>query len=1063
MSPRSPRPVGIAVAPHVSGAWTWSLHTLNGRWRGADATASDVGSLAQTLLEQVHAQIGTSAIVAAPAAVPGLDNTGHAEPDLAAQARALAAQAHTDLASGHFRTLDLRRLPADAGRLAGPEWTLTVHAISDEAGADWAWVSGGGWYATGSLPLPVGEVDQVARAGIEHAASVSPLGGRVRVVCDDREAVTQASMLAQAAHRERLRLDPMAVPELEFEWIAADSTPEHTVAMDLCEQAADTPTGAASPPCEATLPESRPAEPVTHPDPALEPVRAGTEVVLRPEQHAAVTEIVRLWERDGLAQLRWPCGYGKTLTYAGAALAVNAPLTAVVVTTLELVEQIAHTWQTLWGPRLDQVIAVCSDQEILDADQAPADAHDRPLSVITDPDLLVDTCTDTGPTLIVVTYQSLHVLLKACANGLGLRVLVADEAHHTAGPDTSEWTRVHHIDALRLYGTATPRRLRPPADGPRHYSMDDPDVFGQVAAERTFGQGIAEGRLADYQVIASLVDHTQILNAIRDRQRLGAEHTPLPADLVAAQISVLDAIAAHDLRSLICFAPTLAWARVFTATLTAHAALLGDRSPDRDLVALHINATSPTAARTRARTLLGRPGEQVVIVTVVGCFAEGVDVAGVDAVGLFSKTGSPERLLQQIGRALRKGDRPDKIARLITPIYTTAPTGPDTDVSSVLEESSYASLAQVLRALRSVDARFDAAVRTHLRTGHGLERWVRPYDHGTGPVPVGAGDLAEAISTVLLPDLTSAWWRNFELCRQAVRVHGTLRVADLVTITGTPMRWWLQRQRRLRSLGLLIEDQVAALTGIGMVWDTYKGRFWDRLVTEVTRHRNQSRPGDDAGYSATLNYARQLHRDGHFTTEQLAWLAEHDIDLDPRYTERSRRITELGEFLTAQQRLPDPRFTAQEERLARYAQILRGAHRDGTLHPDHITLCRQWKVPLAGSKGSRIPPPAKDRYAQVVGDLAPNPETEALLAAIVCGATNTEIARATGLSADSHSARLTRRGHPTLGQAREQALASQAAWASSLQDLVAIARRFQVTPSRVARLASAPLRSQTRA
>lgn len=1036
------------MAPHVSGVWTWSMHTSNRRWRGTDATAPNVGTLAQTLLEQVHAQIGASAIVAAPTAVPGLDNTSHAEPDLAAQARALASQAHTDLASGHFRTLHLHRLPADAERLAGPEWTLTVHAISDEAGADWAWVSGGGWYATGSLPPPAKEVDQVARAGIEHAASVSPLGGRVRVVCDDHEAVAQASTLAQAAHRERLRRDPTAVAELEIEWIAPDSTTEHTVAMDLCEQTADTPTSAASPPREVPPPE---------------PVVAGAEVVLRPEQRAAVTEIVRLWERDGLAQLWWPCGYGKTLTYAGAALAVNASLTAVVVTTLELVEQIAHTWQTLWGPHLEQVIAVCSDQEILDADRAPADAHDRALSVITDPDLLVDTCSDADPTLIVVTYQSLDVLLKACANGLRLRVLVADEAHHTAGPDTSEWTRVHHIDALRLYGTATPRRLQPPTDGPRHYSMDDPAVFGQVAHERTFGQGIAEGRLADYQVIASLVDHTQILTAIRDRQHLGTDHTPLPADLVAAQISVLDAITAHDLHSLICFAPTLAWARAFTDTLTTHAALLGERSPDRDLVALHINATSPTEARTQARTLLGRPGEQVVIVTVVGCFTEGVDVAGVDAVGLFSKTGSPERLLQQIGRALRKGDRPDKIARLITPIYTTAPTSPDTDVSSVLEESSYASLAQVLRALRSADARFDAAVRTHLRTGHGLDRWVRPHANGTGPVPVDAGDLAEAISTVLLPDLTSAWWRNFELCRQAVRVHGTLRVTDLVTITGTPMRWWLQRQRRLRSLGLLTEDQVAALTGIGMVWDTYKGRFWDRLVTEVTGHRNQSTPGEDAGYSATLNYARQLYREGHFTTEQLAWLAEHDIDLDPRYTERSRRITELGEFLTAQQRLPDPRFTTQEERLARYAQILRGAHRDGTLHPGHITLCQQWKIPLAGSKGSCIPLPAKNRYAQIVGDLAPKAETEALLAAIVCGATNTEIARATGLSADSHSARLAHRGHPTLGQARERALASQAAQATSLQDLVSIARRFQVTPSRVARLASAQLRSQTQA
>lgn len=42
------------------------MHTSNQRWRGADATAPDVGALARTLLEQVHAQIGANAIVAAP-------------------------------------------------------------------------------------------------------------------------------------------------------------------------------------------------------------------------------------------------------------------------------------------------------------------------------------------------------------------------------------------------------------------------------------------------------------------------------------------------------------------------------------------------------------------------------------------------------------------------------------------------------------------------------------------------------------------------------------------------------------------------------------------------------------------------------------------------------------------------------------------------------------------------------------------------------------------------------------------------------------------------------------
>lgn len=591
--------------------------------------------------------------------------------------------------------------------------------------------------------------------------------------------------------------------------------------------------------------------------------------------------------------------------------------------------------------------------------------------------------------------------------------------------------------------------------------MEDTSTFGQVADERTFGQGIEEGRLADYQVIASVVDQARILAAIQGREELGASHVRLSADLVAAQVSVLDAITTGDLRSLICFAPTLAWAEAFTGSLNEMATLVGGQAPDRELVALHINASSGGPARTRARSLLAAPGERVVVVTVVGCFGEGVDVAAVDAVGLFSATASLERLLQQIGRALRKGGRADKVAQLITPMYTTA----SDDASAVLEETSYAALAQVLRALRLVDARFDAAVHTHLRTGQGLERWVRPRQLASGSpqMKVDLPALAEAISTVILPDLNSSWWRNFALCQRWVRAHGTLRGdTAFVTITGSPMRGWLIYQRRLYRRGLLSQDQIAALTGLGFVLDSYRGRFWDRLVAETTQwrtHQDDLLPSSDHPFNATLNYARQLRKCNFFTTGQLAWLDEQGMIWDPLHAERSNRITELGEFLAAQQRLPDPLFTAQEQRLARYVAILREAHRAGSLHPDHAAQCQRWQVPLS-TGGSRIPPPSPDRRIQVVGELAPKARVEEIVDAVGRGATNDELAQATAVAAPSISTRLTRNGHPPLTRLREQALATHAAQASCVQDLVGIAGRFQVTPSRVARLAPDHLRQQ---
>ena len=138
--------------------------------------------------------------------------------------------------------------------------------------------------------------------------------------------------------------------------------------------------------------------------------------------------------------------------------------------------------------------------------------------------------------VIFGTYQSSHRIAEALGDGRQVQVLVADEAHRTAGlrriAKLTERLRdftVCHDDArfpakYRIYQTATPRIY---TGGPQKNDdwvvrdMADESVFGPELYRQSYGTAVANGWLTDYRIIAIGVNDE---DAYRTANELAERH-----------------------------------------------------------------------------------------------------------------------------------------------------------------------------------------------------------------------------------------------------------------------------------------------------------------------------------------------------------------------------------------------------------------------------------------------------------------------------------------------------------------------------------------------------------
>ena len=404
--------------------------------------------------------------------------------------------------------------------------------------------------------------------------------------------------------------------------------------------------------------------------------------------------------------------------------------------------------------KLLRVLAVCSDETAArgsdlssdpTADQGHATAAEVKGTVTTVPDEIrkwIDEVRNDKDRIgiIIGTYQSSFRIAEALEKGYQIQVLVADEAHRTAGLKRTkidekklrDFTICHNDMQFpakyRIYQTATPRVYSPVEKYKKLQKNDDwivrdmadEEIFGPELYRRTYKEAVENGWLTDYRIIAIGVNDDgayKIANFLADQpdhKKLSTAHFLRGLVLALVMGGVLRPSGVQILSS-INFMNRIESSKKMTDALKSKtvkdwvkqkmAEDVGETISDFTLE--HLDANSRVAEREHAKArLMGSSKEKPHGVLNVGIFGEGVDTPALSAVGFLEARRSPVEVIQAIGRVMRLSDEKD-MGYIICPILIPPRTDAETWLRNSGPKDGWQELGQILLALRAHDGRIE--------------------------------------------------------------------------------------------------------------------------------------------------------------------------------------------------------------------------------------------------------------------------------------------------------------------------------------------------------------------
>lgn len=602
------------------------------------------------------------------------------------------------------------------------------------------------------------------------------------------------------------------------------------------------------------------------------------------------------------------CGTGKTTVGAAVSAQVaGAGRVLILVPTLELLAQTAKEYVAYLGDEAGTLGAVCSDDSAtVEAHRLRAELDELHVGSTTKPQDVAAWTRRRGRVTVLCTYKSLPVLVAAHRQKTyRWDLLIADEAHRTAGRVDRTWHVVHDDAAIparrRLYMTATPRIVE--TGEFEVTSMDDPAVFGPEVFQLSFAQAINDGLLADYQVLVTTMTETEL---VEPDAVVNAGGPAVPLQMLVAQLALLRAAADHGVRRAISFHHRVASARRFAETLPNTANLLPARKRPHRLYAAAVDGTMAADDRRAILSHLNKPAGRLVVVSNARVLGEGVDVPELDAVLFADPRDSATDIVQAIGRALRRGSSASKMASIIIPIVLNEAETPD----AALDLSAWDILYRVLRALRAHDERLADWLDTHrarvttfdvpqlgTRRAHQLPPWLQLTGQRVDR------KFAAAVALRVLERTTSPWLGGLAAATEYHAEHGNLRVPPTyVTPGGMKLGIWVINQRDRKRQGTLTDAQLAALDALNMTWDAVDAAR-DEWLTRARAYRKQH--GDlrvpvkyvsPDGAKLGTWICTQRDRKGNLTPEQIAELDALGMIWDALEDGRAKWIASAKEF-----------------------------------------------------------------------------------------------------------------------------------------------------------------------
>jgi superfamily II DNA or RNA helicase len=501
----------------------------------------------------------------------------------------------------------------------------------------------------------------------------------------------------------------------------------------------------------------------------------------RPHQAAAVKAIARHLKTHDRGRVLMACGSGKSLVGFWAQSALKARQVVVAVPSLSLLNQTLREWATEWAARGETVryTAVCGDESAADlGDSFVGHAYELGIDTYTDPKLIAERLKALRNThhVVFTTYQSSHKLAAAASRAKTVFDLaILDEAHKTVGQRGDRFTTLLDERKIRIGKriamTATERVLRGEHDDV--LSMDDPEMYGEVAFSYTFKEAIADGVICDYKVVTLAVSESRIRELIKNNANLllkGKGHQDrarLAQDLAAGEL-LAKGLDEFGVRHAISFHRSIAAASGFRDQWEAVGRLV-----DRRVHSAALHVSSKVSTGQRVQLLREFRESEAALITNARCLTEGVDVPNVDAVLFADPRRSTVDIVQAVGRALRKSaQKPHKIGYVLLPVLVKD----GQTVDQFLESSAFKEIGRVIATLSTHDERIAEEFRAH--TGDARRRRGRNDSRilFTGDVPVGvsvdAAEFAEKCRARVWQRVGRLNWRPFEEAREWARGTG---------------------------------------------------------------------------------------------------------------------------------------------------------------------------------------------------------------------------------------------------------------------------------------------------
>ncbi len=504
--------------------------------------------------------------------------------------------------------------------------------------------------------------------------------------------------------------------------------------------------------------------------------RPQTKSCMQNEAVASSVRILREHERTDsgglpIGQARGriilPCGTGKTRISLRIIEELTPPgqLSIVLCPSIALVAQIRREYLQNAVVPMD-ILAVCSDETagydpkkegksnaalnptIDNSNMSDSEVKGR---VTTDAAEIADWMRQSvlsGVKVLIGTYQSSHRVSEALLSaGVKARVLVADEAHRTAGLKRKNsksvaaneeekrirnFTVCHDNDRFpatyRIYQTATPRiyDVKSPTGNPNWIvrSMDDETTFGVELYRKSYMEAVHNRWLSDYRIIALGVNDPEAFetaNILAKNTNSKGRSKLTTTDYLRGLAFALTMGGATqgedvDIRSCIAFMNTVDKSKnmakdLDTANVKKWVTQWLDENADgrasSNYSLEHLDASSNAAARETAKgRLAAADSKNPHGIVNVGIFGEGTDSPSLSAVAFLEARKSPIDVVQAVGRAMRTA--PDKeLGYIVCPILIPPSADPEKWLSNSDSEEGWQELGQILLALRAHDQRIE--------------------------------------------------------------------------------------------------------------------------------------------------------------------------------------------------------------------------------------------------------------------------------------------------------------------------------------------------------------------